>query len=1672
MKNIMNKKISFYGILFLILLSMSVLMVQSATVNNAAIVVYNINISKTSVNCDETVSFTARVENRETSQTVNRVYFHVLDASNVPKTYEGIRTSGTNINGTYRYIMSNIPTAVLTNPQYTFVGIGVVGSQYSGQEVSVSVTDAGFATYTCAAKTWGTITCRFDYTGITTDAITNNCTCTAIPSRGTCGTFNRKQVTYTTPEGCAASGTQITEEDCDYCDPLWTPYYSGCNITNQYIRTGTTSKKYTNAIPNITNPGDGSRCCGFTSSGAGNIRYDTEPMFHETGSDCQWPLDGGGQSKCLLDDWGLPNVDGSYNSKTYNSAYDGFLYQDGETAQYTKGKGQDSYLQPLIFDFDKNGVLDHIVENSNTLYVYQQEQNVINTVATFATGKTIVGQGAIYGAQIIDANTGGPYVCNNVTSCNVGVVYPTTTGLIFYRFTGSGFTVAQDVTIPGGLNNYAGVSCMLDACYVKRDGNSAALYAVKISNWNVDTIAFGNWGDDQSYNAPRPRLIGSSNEISAIVIGRDDTAYPGYNYTWICDVKGNVTGDYIQSSQCYSVQLGWVDGITSNGLDTYYTGERVSAEGVTQYGVCKVFGDFSPLPFGSVASYCTGGGPTENCCNQFWTGYDASCLTNPVFASCDGTTPGIGLVRYGGLEQGDVAGYYYYGDMDGTEFIHDVGGSRYYSYLDSDPDSLSSSTYSLSNTYSALNIYSAYRDLLYVDTNADGANELWYTTASTIYVYDENMQIVAQTPRSGLSGNMGLVAFDLESDGKVEVMAEKSDGTIAYFMKLSGNNIVDVRNFTYPKGGSSLTDIRDDVVSGGKYIYKVSPTTGNLSVYHTQETNPYIYYMKGATGVTTAGWSSYNGLISYDDDEDGDWDITYTSGYKIFNNVENIYVTYIDTQGDDPTVAFAGPKNINNACCGPSPVMLVSKPWPWDLNGMVLTGTSKSIPTNAITVLYDGNSNTDVVYYNPAAGSAQLAGYQVLGWNQGKIATTFVGGTSYSTYKLDLLNATVVSLQATTYTSSMHTMRDCIALERTSTNDANIPYYRWLCYGNNATHGSLQYVDIDTGIPNNFHLVTVADTLPTLSSRVFQIDWNKDGTKEIMLISSDNIVRVYSPSGATPPPAPTATTSYAECYDMNNLELVSSVALSGTSCKARSGITGFNNAQMFGGMGLTNFLTNSIERSYADNAFVVPVSPSGSPYAGVISNTGGEYKMFVPRVSGEVSLSSPTLDIVSASCNINSNGDGVTATVVASAPTQSINYYFKPGDGSSEISTSYPNNKLFYDRFTKTGNYTGTITVKSNGSTDTTTCTYQITKVLSGNNAGGCDMGEDGEFNWLGQTIEQKNWLFSGDSRPKIKPTKTINGEGILSLSTKYDQFTVGHTASCNKAGIQTAVKIRASEDADILFELVGVNSGATDSGPVWTVGLSGGQVVAYEPRSGRNINIYNYYKNEVLYINVSAQSNKKVVINVNGNTTTLDYNYRASNFWGAGIFMNYVIGTLVEVDYIRTIGLGDQIDVSNKPVDQEMKDQGFSNLEALEHCGEDTLPSYYSAKKDNGDATLSYPNILDYCKSSLIVDKNYCDYTDLRTIIKSNKKCTREVLNYCVDVAYPEVSLEGGETSGGDGTVVCTTVLGFSVFAERIAFPMMNMSWDILWSSPTIIMFVFIFIVVIMGIVSMTRRR
>lgn len=331
----------------------------------------------------------------------------------------------------------------------------VVGSNYP-KEATISfegVTVADKSGFTCYS------TPEADSEGCPlatgTVLLENNCECAYVEVRGAITPDNRQQLNLTPEAGCSGV-SRSSYVWADYCDPDWIPVYGSCDGAWDGVEsaTGLTTKSYVKR---------NQLCCSQTQSYAGHLDFN-----HGGGSDCDPPLDNGNEFVCALDVW--PNYQDTIYEEGGDKRKGGFTYDDYTT--YNEGDLNFS-IQPLIFDMDRDGVVDIITldEDDGFLKIYDSHMSLL-TELVYSGIATSVSQPALWGVSDLGGdNSDEGYVMDiSVIQLNQSplIVVPYNVGsqawIKVYNVTGGDLYLFQTVSL-GALGSISGVSCYFGYCY-------------------------------------------------------------------------------------------------------------------------------------------------------------------------------------------------------------------------------------------------------------------------------------------------------------------------------------------------------------------------------------------------------------------------------------------------------------------------------------------------------------------------------------------------------------------------------------------------------------------------------------------------------------------------------------------------------------------------------------------------------------------------------------------------------------------------------------------------------------------------------------------------------------------------------------------------------------------------------------------------------------------------------------------------------------------------------------------------------------------------------------------------------------------------------------------------------------------------------------------------------
>jgi hypothetical protein len=344
-------------------------------------------------------------------------------------------------------------------------------------------------------------------------------------------------------------------------------------------------------------------------------------------------------------------------------------------------------------------------------------------------------------------------------------------------------------------------------------------------------------------------------------------------------------------------------------------------------------------------------------------------------------------------------------------------------------------------------------------------------------------------------------------------------------------------------------------------------------------------------------------------------------------------------------------------------------------------------------------------------------------------------------------------------------------------------------------------------------------------------------------------------------------------------------------------------------------------------------------------------------------------------------------------------------------------------------------------------------------------MGPSGEFDWTGYVDDPKyGWVFSDN----IARMKTVSGQFHMYTSDRV--FTSAHDLNCHLSTLTTNIKIMVDSGADFKISMLDEDR---NIGSMW---WHDGNVYTYDYNQSEWAPITDFgeqFSGTQIITIIEDIPSQTYSIKYGSYTYKYTMNAQLNNFFSHSISMDYNRGEEVSIDYIRTFGSGNEIAAGSSG---NLKDNMGGDITILDKCDTAKVKGFREAL-DGGDATRSYPTIASYC-AGVGTYKDWpagtCSYTELKKVLAYNTACTRQALNYCVDKTYrlKDTGTRATDSSRNQGVTVCATTLGMYTVTDQFAMPMIDVIWEIIWSNPVTIAFVFIFTIIIMGIVSINRRR
>lgn len=357
-----------------------------------------------------------------------------------------------------------------------------IGSKDSGSS-SVQLTQAmavSSSGMTCSGS--GYTTTDSCYVSFDNQSIPATCSCSSSTVVGAAQKDNTALVTTTPSTGCGSTAAVTSTQFADYCDPGWVASTSVCGGVNRSIVTfeydnvkGTMVKSYTAS--------DGGQCCSATAQQAGHVWFN-----HNTGSDCDPPVDNALSVPCQLDAWPAYQRGDAAIGSTDTSLF----AQQGYVKHTTS---EQSLWQPLAADLNNDGNIEIVVGSASKLEVLDK-----NGAVKASLVKNVVAQPVIFGIFMPTSRLPGvqpvQYNAFAVTNSSLVVVPVLESGVYYVKaYSPDLATVVSSVSL--GSLVPSGVSCLQDYCYV------AGSLAGVVQGYKIDPVT----GSSSSFDLAKEQAI-------------------------------------------------------------------------------------------------------------------------------------------------------------------------------------------------------------------------------------------------------------------------------------------------------------------------------------------------------------------------------------------------------------------------------------------------------------------------------------------------------------------------------------------------------------------------------------------------------------------------------------------------------------------------------------------------------------------------------------------------------------------------------------------------------------------------------------------------------------------------------------------------------------------------------------------------------------------------------------------------------------------------------------------------------------------------------------------------------------------------------------------------------------------------------------------------------------
>jgi hypothetical protein len=454
----------------------------------------------------------------------------------------------------------------------------------------------------------------------------------------------------------------------------------------------------------------------------------------------------------------------------------------------------------------------------------------------------------------------------------------------------------------------------------------------------------------------------------------------------------------------------------------------------------------------------------------------------------------------------------------------------------------------------------------------------------------------------------------------------------------------------------------------------------------------------------------------------------------------------------------------------------------------------------------------------------------------------------------------------------------------------------------------------------------------------------------------------------------------------------------------------------------------------------LPVSLDGNSYADIVASEPSRalLRVLVSNVALEsISVGDPA--IRDLRCAV-VEGTGLAQIVVAASLPNPLTGYIDidPGDGTSWATRdSTAVGQYTYD-YQKSGSYTIRVRVGDTANPDnvvTSSCAVEVEIVDE--EISQCTLDPDGEFNYNGESVAAHGW--TGNNY-----VAAVNGHVILtgSQTIEYD------VSACAQTTVTLSASLIPAAGATIMLkdaQGAAVASVKFDTGGVVKNGM-GGPIDTWTSAGFVEVQIA-----------VSAAAGQYVIY-IDGTVVYVG----ESEFSGVA---SVALTGQGEFDYVRIVGSG----ITFVP-GGGMTGDGGSSFTA---CGDTGDVTYLDAcdpelsQSGNIDERTSYQNVWEYCAS---LESGACDYCQLRAVMIYNQDCTKEAMNYCVYVTYPDLLDAEPRAATYDGATVCSANLFATAMYAKIVEPSGSIIWYLITKNWPVVLIMVLLLVIIGAF--MSRRK